>query len=82
MPELPPEEVKKLRAELKRGEALLWVIKPTGLEPVRVQTGLVGDKETEVTGAALEENLTIAVPESTNAKGASGGPRPPGMRLF
>lgn len=82
VPELPPEEVKKLRAELKRGEALLWVIKPTGLEPVRVQTGLVGDKETEVTGAALEENLTIAVPESTNAKGASGGPRPPGMRLF
>ncbi len=82
VPELAPEEIKKLRADLKRGEALLWVVKSTGLEPVRVQTGLVGDKETEVTGAALEENLTIAVPESANAKGASGGPRPPGMRLF
>ena len=78
VPELPPEELKKLRAELKRGEALLWMVNPAGLEPVRVQTGLVGEKETEVNGAALEENMTIAVPESA-VKGAQGGPR---MRLF
>ncbi|MBI3776371.1 MAG: efflux RND transporter periplasmic adaptor subunit [Gammaproteobacteria bacterium] len=81
VPELPQEELKKMRTELKRGEALLWVVNPAGLEPLRVQTGLVGEKETEVSGAALEENMTIAVPESV-AKGAQGGPRPPGMRLF
>ena len=81
VPELSPEEIKKLRADLKRGEALLWVVNPAGLDSVRVQTGLVGEKETEVNGAALEENMTIAVPESV-AKGAQGGPRPPGMRLF
>lgn len=81
VPELPPDEIKKLRAEIKRGEALLWVVKPTGLEPLRVQTGLVGDKETEVIGAELDEGLTIAVPDAANAKGRS-GPRPPGMRLF
>lgn len=81
VPELPPDEIKKLRAEIKRGDALLWVVKPAGLEPLRVQTGLVGDKETEVNGAALDEGLTIAVPDAANAKGRS-GPRPPGMRLF
>lgn len=81
VPELPPEEIKKLRAELKRGEALLWVVNPAGLESVRVQTGLVGDKETEVTGAVLEESLEIAVPESTTI-GSKSGSRGPGMRLF
>lgn len=81
VPELPPEEIKKLRAELKRGEALLWVVNPAGLGSVRVQTGLVGDKETEVTGAVLEESLEIAVPESTT-KGSKSGSRGPGMRLF
>jgi HlyD family secretion protein len=82
VPELSQDELKKLRAGLKRGEALLWAVKPAGLEPLRVQTGLVGEKETEVTGAELEENLAIVVPETANAKGAQGGPRPPGMRLF
>jgi len=82
VPELSQDELKKLRAGLKRGEALLWTVKPAGLEPVRVQTGLVGEKETEVTGAELEENLAIAVPETANAKNSQSGPRPPGMRLF
>lgn len=82
VPELSQDELKKLRAGLKRGEALLWVVKPGGLEPLRVQTGLVGEKETEVTGPELEENLAIAVPEAVDSKGSKGGPRAPGMRLF
>jgi HlyD family secretion protein len=82
VPELSQDELKKLRAGLKRGEALLWVVKPGGLEPLRVQTGLVGEKETEVTGTELEENLAIAVPEAADSKGSKGGSRAPGMRLF
>lgn len=80
VPELPADELKKLRAELKRGEAILWVVHETGLKPVKVQTGLVGDKETEVSGPDLAEGTSVAVPDGKNSK--SGGPRAPGLRLL
>jgi HlyD family secretion protein len=80
VPDLPPEELKKLRAELKRGEALLWLTNETGLTPLKAQTGLVGDKETEVSGAGVVEGLQVAVPNKSGD--TSRTPRPPGMRLF
>lgn len=81
VPELPTDELKTLRAELKRGEAMLWAEGPNGLTPLKVQTGLVGEKETEVFGDAVAEGQSVVVPDSKNAKSASGR-RAPGLRLF
>lgn len=82
VPELPQEELKQLRDDVKKGEGLLWAIKPEGLQALKVRLGLSGEKETEVIGADLEEGIPVAVPEGKNGAAAQKGPRPPGMRLF
>jgi HlyD family secretion protein len=81
VPELPDEQLKKVRAGLKRGEAVLWRDSPTGPAPLKVQTGLVGEKETEVSGEGVAEGIEVIVPGSNDSKGGS-SQRRPGLRLF
>jgi HlyD family secretion protein len=62
VPQLPAEEIGRVRRELGAGESMLWTPVASGLEPRKVQTGLAGEKETEVAGADVTEGMSVAVP--------------------
>jgi HlyD family secretion protein len=59
VPELPADELAGLRRQLGAGESILWVPVASRLEPRKVQTGLAGDKETEITGTDVAEGMTV-----------------------
>jgi HlyD family secretion protein len=80
VPDPLPEGTERLRGELGQGEAILWSPGRDGLRPFTVQTGLAGEKATEVRGEHIEEGLEVAVPETR--KDRSLGNHHRGWRLF
>jgi len=80
VPDPLPEGAERLRGELGRGEAILWSPGRDGLRPLTVQTGLVGEKATEVRGGHIEEGMKVALPETR--KDRSLGNHHRGWRLF
>jgi HlyD family secretion protein len=62
VPDWPRERLQGVRSDLQPGEAMLWRVAEGGLEPLRVTTGIVGEKLTEVAAPGLEPGLRIAVP--------------------
>jgi HlyD family secretion protein len=80
VPDPLPEGTERLRAELGRGEGVLWLPDPEGLRPLKVRTGLVGEKMTEVRGEQIEEGTEIAQPETRKDPSTRGRRR--GWRLF
>ena len=80
VPDPLPEGAERLRGELTRGEAILWLPAPGGVQPLKVGTGLAGEKMTEVRGENLEEGMEIALPETRKSPSSRGRGR--GWRLF
>ncbi|HUT42275.1 MAG TPA: efflux RND transporter periplasmic adaptor subunit [Gammaproteobacteria bacterium] len=78
VPQLPARELGRLRRELVAGESMLWTEGASGLEPRKVQAGLVGEKETEIAGEDVSEGMSVAVP--ARKQDASGRYR--GFSLF
>jgi len=62
VPSWPPEELERVRAGLEPGQAVLWRVDGDQLTPLAVTTGIVSEKLTEVSGAGIDEGMTIAVP--------------------
>ncbi|MGD2118324.1 MAG: efflux RND transporter periplasmic adaptor subunit [Chromatiales bacterium] len=63
VPELPQEKLQQVRKGLKTGEAILWQVQDNNeLTPLTVSTGIIGEKNTEISGAGLSEGMGIAVP--------------------
>ena len=62
VPQLPAAELGRVRRELAAGDSMLWTPQAGELEPRKVQTGLAGEKETEVAGAEVTEGMSVAVP--------------------
>jgi HlyD family secretion protein len=62
VPQLSATELDRLRGELSAGEAMLWIPAASGLEPRKVQTGLAGEKETEIADPDMAEGMSVAVP--------------------
>ncbi|MGB5540575.1 MAG: efflux RND transporter periplasmic adaptor subunit [Gammaproteobacteria bacterium] len=62
VPELPADELDRLRRGLGTGESILWTPSAAGLEPRTVRKGLVGEKETEVAGTNVAEGTPAAIP--------------------
>ncbi|HEY5603200.1 MAG TPA: efflux RND transporter periplasmic adaptor subunit [Gammaproteobacteria bacterium] len=79
VPDLPEQELKAVRNKIKRNEGLIWVVKGGSLQPLTVTTGIVGEKETEITGDGLEEEMAIAV---SPKRGDTDQTRRFGLRLF
>lgn len=63
VPKLPEGELERLRSKIGRNESVLWTPAASGLEPRTVQTGLTGEKETEISGANMAEGMQVAVPQ-------------------
>jgi HlyD family secretion protein len=62
VPALPAQELARVSKGLKPGQAVLWRVDGAALVPMTVTTGIIGEKETEVTGDGVEEGMAIAVP--------------------
>jgi len=62
VPDWPQERLDRLRADLKPGDAIVWRVGDQGLVPLRVTTGIIGEKLTEISGPGLEPGMPIAVP--------------------
>jgi hypothetical protein len=80
VPDPLPEGAERLRGELERGEAILWLPGRDGVQPLKVGTGLAGEKMTEVRGEHIEEGTEIALPETRKSPSSRGRGR--GWRLF
>jgi HlyD family secretion protein len=81
VPEPLPEQAERLREELQPGETILWLPGRDGLRPLKVSTGLVGEKAaTEVRGEKIEEGMEIAAPETRKERSPQRRQR--GWRLF
>jgi len=61
VPDLPPEKLDRIRKDLAPGQAILWHEAGGTLMPVTVTTGIIGEKDIEVSGAELAEGMSIAV---------------------
>lgn len=79
VPELPPEELEALRNKLGKNEAVIWSVQSNTLNPITVQTGLLGDKETEISGQGLRANMDIALPKTQDGPTKK---RPRSVRFF
>lgn len=81
VPEWPAERLKEIRAKIGRNQGTVWVPSGGDFAPQVVDVGLVGEKQTEVSGSGIGEGAEIAVPVSGPPNERSGGP-PRGLRLF
>lgn len=79
VPDWPAEQLKGIRNKMKRAEGLIWVIQGENLQPLPVTIGFVGEKETEISGDGVEEDMAIAVPPK---RGDSEHKRRFGLSLF
>ena len=62
VPEWPAERLKKIRSKLEDDEVFLWLPDGEDITTITVSTGIVGERETEVSGAGLQEGMTILLP--------------------
>ncbi len=62
VPSLPQNELERLRKALKPGQSILWQVEGDSLIPITVDTGILGETMTEVSGPGLSEAMSIAVP--------------------
>ena len=69
VPDWPEERLAEVRAGLQPDQSVVWVVGQGGLNPLRVATGLVGERSTEVSADGLGEGMQVAVPaERKDAK--------------
>ncbi len=62
VPDWPAERLDKVRTKLQSNEAFLWLPEGDEIAPQKVHTGLVGEQETEISGAGLQAGTTIVLP--------------------
>jgi HlyD family secretion protein len=79
VPDWPPERLKGLRDQLSNNEAIIWTSDGDGIKPITVSLGLVGERETEVSAAALQEGMPVVMPATASETSRK---RRFGLRLF
>jgi HlyD family secretion protein len=62
VPDWPPERLEAVRADLASGDAVVWRSEGSRLMPLKVTTGIIGERLTEISAPGLERGLEIAVP--------------------
>jgi HlyD family secretion protein len=62
VPSWPQEELDRIRRALKPGEGIVWGVEGETLTPLIVTTGIISDRVTEISGDAIGDGMTIALP--------------------
>ena len=62
VPDLPPEQLATLRRKMKHDEGIVWIPVASELKPLKVNVGIVGEKETEIGGDNVQEDMAVALP--------------------
>ncbi|MCG6860127.1 MAG: efflux RND transporter periplasmic adaptor subunit [Chromatiaceae bacterium] len=62
VPDWPQARLDKVRVDLTPGQGIVWRADGDGVSPLKVSTGIVGEKLTEIAGPGLKVDLEIAVP--------------------
>lgn len=62
VPDWPQEELKKLRFNINSNEAIVWLPDGEQLKPKKVQTGIAGEKQTEIRSKDIKEGMRVAIP--------------------
>ena len=47
---------------MKPDEGVIWIPGDTQLEPLTVTVGIVGEKESEISGENLQDGMPVAIP--------------------
>jgi HlyD family secretion protein len=62
VPDLPPEQLQRIRKKMPPNEGIVWVPGDKGLEPRQVTIGTMGEKEIEISGENISEGMSVAIP--------------------
>lgn len=81
VPEWPAERLKEIRDKIGPHQGAVWVPGSGDFTAHVVDVGLVGEKQTEVSGSGIAEGTQIAIPASAAENERPGG-RARGFRLF
>jgi HlyD family secretion protein len=79
VPPWPAERLKTLRDKLKPNQAVLWQLQDETLQPLIVNLGVIGEKETEISGAGVQEGMAVVIPDK---RGNNQRKRRFGLSLF
>lgn len=80
VPEWSAERLKEVRESLQRNQGILWLPSGADVNPRVVDLGLVGERQTEVSGPGATEGMEVVVPAPAGTNRTGGPPR--GLRLF
>lgn len=78
VPDWPADKLAAVRKGLKPGQGLVWTPVADGVEPIKVTTGIIGERFVEVSGEGLAADQEVLVPE----KRATERKRRFGLSLF
>lgn len=62
VPDWPRDELAALRIGLASDERIVWTPHPDGLRPIKLRTGILGERYVEVRSDELREGMAIAIP--------------------
>jgi len=79
VPDWPAERLKDIRNNLHGNQALVWLPEGEQLTPIKVATGITGERETEIISDQLKAGTTIVVPATRQQASRS---RRFGLSLF
>lgn len=79
VPDWPEQRLKEIRTRLEPNEAFLWLPEGHDFKPIKVKTGIIGERETEVSADGLQEDMDIVMPPKRNG---SSQKRRIGLSLF
>jgi HlyD family secretion protein len=79
VPDLPAEQLKQIRGKMAANEGFIWIPEGENLTPIKVKLGIVGEKETEISGEGVSEDMQVAIPPKKDDKQRS---RRFGLSLF
>jgi HlyD family secretion protein len=68
VPDWPAERLKDVRDALKGDESVLWIRDGRDVAPITVTTGIIGERQTEVSGKDLRADMEIVVPAKRTDK--------------
>ena len=78
VPDWPAPRLKKLSAQLKPNQGVVWVPNNSDVEPLIVVIGATSDVETQISDGDIKEGMKVVVPATRKENGG----RRFGLRLF